>query len=35
MHRGVPLHAQLKTQVMPHIERLWGHDVALEEIAAD
>jgi len=35
MHRGVPLHAQLKTQVMPHIERLWGHDVALEEIASD
>ena len=35
MHRGVPLHAQLKAQVMPHIERLWGHDVALEEIAAD
>jgi spore cortex formation protein SpoVR/YcgB (stage V sporulation) len=35
MHRGVPLHAQLKTQMMPHIERLWGHDVALEEIAGD
>ena len=35
MHRGVPLHAQLKAQVMPHIERLWGHDVALEETAAD
>jgi spore cortex formation protein SpoVR/YcgB (stage V sporulation) len=34
MHRGVPLNAQLKSQVMPHIERLWGHEVALEEIAA-
>jgi spore cortex formation protein SpoVR/YcgB (stage V sporulation) len=31
MHRGVPLHAQLKGQVMPHIERLWGYEVALEE----
>ncbi len=35
MHRGVPLHAQLKAQVLPHIERLWGHEVALEETAAD
>jgi stage V sporulation protein R len=33
MHRSVPLHAGLKAQVMPHIERLWGHDVALEEVA--
>jgi len=31
----VPLHAQLKAQVLPHIERLWGHEVALEETAAD
>jgi len=35
MHRGVPLHAQLRSQVTTHIERLWGHDVALEEIAGD
>jgi stage V sporulation protein R len=35
MHRGVPLHAQLKAQMMPHIERLWGHDVGLEEVSAD
>jgi stage V sporulation protein R len=33
MHRGVPLNAQLKAQVMPHIERLWGHEVVLEEVA--
>jgi stage V sporulation protein R len=35
MHRGVPLNANLKAQVMPHIERLWGHEVALEEMPAD
>ena len=35
MHRGVPLNAALKTQVMPHIERLWGHEVSLEEAAGD
>jgi stage V sporulation protein R len=34
MHRGVPLNAQLKAQVMPHIERLWGYEVALEETSA-
>jgi stage V sporulation protein R len=33
MHRGVPLNVQLREQVMPHIERLWGHDVSLEEVA--
>jgi spore cortex formation protein SpoVR/YcgB (stage V sporulation) len=33
MHRGVPLNAQLKAQVLPHIERLWGYEVALEETA--
>jgi stage V sporulation protein R len=35
MHRGVPLHAGLKTQVMEHVARLWGHDVALEEVTAE
>jgi stage V sporulation protein R len=33
MHRGVPLNAQLRDQVMPHIERLWGHEVALDEVS--
>ncbi|HYK17118.1 MAG TPA: SpoVR family protein [Bryobacteraceae bacterium] len=35
MHRGVPLNATLKTQVVPHIERLWGYEVSLEEVPAD
>jgi stage V sporulation protein R len=35
MHRGIPLNAALKAQMMPHVERLWGHDVALEETAGD
>jgi len=35
MHRGTPLHVGMKTQVMPHIERLWGHDVALEEVVEE
>ena len=35
MHRGVPLNASLKGQVLPHIERLWGHEVSLEEIAPE
>jgi len=34
MHRGVPLHAQLRAQVMPHIERLWGYEVALDALAS-
>ncbi len=33
MHRGVPLHHATKEQVVAHIERLWGHDVVLEEVA--
>jgi stage V sporulation protein R len=33
VHRGVPLNVQLKTQTMPHIERLWGHHVVLDEVA--
>ncbi len=35
MHRGVPLNASLKGQVLPHIERLWGHEVSLEEVASE
>jgi len=33
MHRGVPLHGATKELVVGHIERLWGHDVVLEEVA--
>jgi spore cortex formation protein SpoVR/YcgB (stage V sporulation) len=33
MHRGVPLHPATKEMVVAHIERLWGHDVVLEEVA--
>jgi stage V sporulation protein R len=33
MHRGVPLHAQTRDMVLPHVERLWGYDVVLEEVA--
>ncbi len=34
MHRGVPLHDPTKELVLAHVERLWGHDVKLEERAA-
>jgi spore cortex formation protein SpoVR/YcgB (stage V sporulation) len=33
MHRGVPLHHATRDLVVAHIERLWGHDVVLEEVA--
>jgi spore cortex formation protein SpoVR/YcgB (stage V sporulation) len=33
MHRGVPLHGHTRDQVLPHLERLWGYDVVLEEVA--
>ena len=33
MNRGVPLHHATKELVLAHIERLWGHDVVLEEVA--
>ncbi|HEY8698645.1 MAG TPA: SpoVR family protein [Rhizomicrobium sp.] len=35
MHRDVPLHEQTKDLVLAHVERLWGHEVALEEIESD
>ena len=35
MHRGVPLNASLKAQVLPHIERLWGYEVSLEEVPSE
>ncbi|MBV9331448.1 MAG: SpoVR family protein, partial [Alphaproteobacteria bacterium] len=33
MHRGVPLQHANKELVLSHVERLWGHDVVLEETA--
>jgi stage V sporulation protein R len=33
MHRGIPLHEQTRDLVCGHIERLWGHEVVLAEIA--
>jgi spore cortex formation protein SpoVR/YcgB (stage V sporulation) len=35
MHRNVPLHEGTKESVLAHIERLWGHDVALREVPSD
>jgi spore cortex formation protein SpoVR/YcgB (stage V sporulation) len=35
MHRDVPLHEQTKDLVLAHVERIWGHEVALEEIESD
>ncbi len=35
MHRGVPLHQATKELVVAHIERLWGHDVTLDEADGD
>jgi spore cortex formation protein SpoVR/YcgB (stage V sporulation) len=34
MHRGIPLHEKTKNLVLAHVERLWGHEVGLEEIEA-
>jgi stage V sporulation protein R len=34
MHRGIPLHNPTKELVLTHVERLWGHEVKLEERAA-
>jgi spore cortex formation protein SpoVR/YcgB (stage V sporulation) len=28
----VPLNSQTRDMVLPHIERLWGYDVVLEEV---
>ncbi len=35
MHRGIPLHDATRDMVLAHVERLWGHDVMLEEVAGD
>ena len=35
MHKGVPLHQATKEQVLGHVERLWGHEVTLEETEGD
>jgi len=32
MHNGVPLHRSTRDLVTAHIERLWGHEVVLEDI---
>jgi len=32
MHKGVPLHRGTREAVCAHIERLWGHDVVLEDV---
>ena len=32
MHRGVPLHQATRDLVCAHIERLWGHEVVLDEV---
>jgi spore cortex formation protein SpoVR/YcgB (stage V sporulation) len=31
MHRGVPLHEPTRELVCTHVERLWGHEVELQE----
>jgi spore cortex formation protein SpoVR/YcgB (stage V sporulation) len=31
MHRGIPLHEATRELVCVHLERLWGHEVALNE----
>jgi spore cortex formation protein SpoVR/YcgB (stage V sporulation) len=33
MHRGVPLHGATRELVLSHVERLWGHQVVLDETA--
>jgi spore cortex formation protein SpoVR/YcgB (stage V sporulation) len=35
VHRGVPLSDSAREQVFKHIQRLWGHDVRMETIAAE
>jgi spore cortex formation protein SpoVR/YcgB (stage V sporulation) len=32
MHRRIPLHEQTRALVCAHIERLWGHEVVLDEV---
>jgi stage V sporulation protein R len=33
MHRAIPLHNATKELVLAHVERLWGHDVVMDEVA--
>jgi stage V sporulation protein R len=35
VHRGIPLHEATREQVLAHLERLWGHEVALTEADAE
>jgi spore cortex formation protein SpoVR/YcgB (stage V sporulation) len=34
-HRGIPLHDQTRSQVLAYVEKLWGHEVVLEDIKED
>ena len=34
-HRGIPLHQASKDVILAHIERLWGHEVTLEQASDD
>jgi spore cortex formation protein SpoVR/YcgB (stage V sporulation) len=34
-HRGMPLHTATKELVCAHLERLWGHEVHLEEVQGE
>jgi spore cortex formation protein SpoVR/YcgB (stage V sporulation) len=35
MHRAIPLQLKAKELVLAHIERLWGHEVELTEVAGE
>lgn len=35
MHRAIPLQHNAKQLVLAHVERLWGHEVQLTEVAGD
>jgi len=35
MHRAMPLHAPTKELVCAHLERLWGHEVQLDEVQGE
>ncbi len=35
MHRGIPLHAPTRELVCGHLERLWGHEVQLEDVQGE
>jgi spore cortex formation protein SpoVR/YcgB (stage V sporulation) len=35
MHRGIPLHGPTKELVRAHLERLWGHEIQLDDVQGD